>query len=65
LRRRDYLVGTPDDVAGRLIALHEATWFVQFAHWLRLPTMSHEAAMRSLELIARRVIPAVRAGVSR
>jgi alkanesulfonate monooxygenase SsuD/methylene tetrahydromethanopterin reductase-like flavin-dependent oxidoreductase (luciferase family) len=65
LTREDYLVGTPDDVAARLIALHEETRFVHFAHWLRLPTMSHEAAMRSLELIAGRVIPAVRAGVSR
>jgi len=61
----DYLVGTPEDVAARLIALHEATRFVHFAHWLRLPTLSHEAAMRSLDLIAGRVIPAVRAGVSR
>ncbi len=65
LHREDYLVGTPDDVAARLIALHEATRFVHFAHWLRLPTLSHDAAMRSLELIAGRVIPAVRAGVSR
>jgi alkanesulfonate monooxygenase SsuD/methylene tetrahydromethanopterin reductase-like flavin-dependent oxidoreductase (luciferase family) len=65
LRREDYLVGTPADVAERLIALHEATRFVHFAHWLRLPTMSHQAAMRSLELIAGRVVPAVRAGVCR
>jgi len=65
LRREDYLVGTPDDVAERLVALHDQTRFVQFAHWLRLPTMSHEAAMRSLELVAARVIPAVRAGVCR
>ncbi|TCO21316.1 alkanesulfonate monooxygenase SsuD/methylene tetrahydromethanopterin reductase-like flavin-dependent oxidoreductase (luciferase family) [Kribbella steppae] len=65
LNREDYLVGTPEDVAARLIAVHEATRFVHFAHWLRLPTLSHDAAMRSLELIAGRVIPAVRAGVSR
>ena len=65
LHREDYLVGTPDDVAARLIDLHAATRFVHFAHWLRLPTLSHEAAVRSLELIAHRVIPAVRAGVSR
>jgi alkanesulfonate monooxygenase SsuD/methylene tetrahydromethanopterin reductase-like flavin-dependent oxidoreductase (luciferase family) len=58
-------VGTPEDVADRLIALHEATRFVHFAHWLRLPTVPHDTAMRSLELIADRVIPAVRAGVSR
>ena len=64
-RRDDYPVGTPDDIAERLIALHEATRFVHFAHWLRLPTLSHQAAMRSLELIAGRVVPAVRAGVSR
>ncbi|TCC44625.1 LLM class flavin-dependent oxidoreductase [Kribbella capetownensis] len=62
LRREDYLIGTPEDVAERLIELHAATRFVQFAHWLRLPTMSHEAALRSLELVAARVIPAVRAG---
>jgi alkanesulfonate monooxygenase SsuD/methylene tetrahydromethanopterin reductase-like flavin-dependent oxidoreductase (luciferase family) len=61
LNREDYLVGTPDDVAARLIDLHAATRFVHFAHWLRLPTMSHEAAMRSLELIADRIVPAVRA----
>ncbi|MGW1339875.1 LLM class flavin-dependent oxidoreductase [Kribbella sp. NPDC002412] len=65
LRREDYLVGTPDDIATRLIALHEATRFAHFAHWLRLPTLPHKAAMRSLELVAGRVIPAVRAGVSR
>jgi alkanesulfonate monooxygenase SsuD/methylene tetrahydromethanopterin reductase-like flavin-dependent oxidoreductase (luciferase family) len=65
LQREDYLVGTPEDVAARLIALHEATRFVHFAHWLRLPTLSHDAALRSLELIAHRVIPAVRAGVGR
>jgi alkanesulfonate monooxygenase SsuD/methylene tetrahydromethanopterin reductase-like flavin-dependent oxidoreductase (luciferase family) len=65
LHREDYLVGTPSDVAGRLIALHEATRFVHFAHWLRLPTLSPEAAMRSLELIAHLVIPAVRAGAGR
>ncbi|WP_165547248.1 LLM class flavin-dependent oxidoreductase [Kribbella sindirgiensis] len=65
LHRDDYLVGTPEDVAARLIDLHAATQFVHFAHWLRLPTLSHEAAVRSLELVARRVIPAVRAGVSR
>jgi alkanesulfonate monooxygenase SsuD/methylene tetrahydromethanopterin reductase-like flavin-dependent oxidoreductase (luciferase family) len=63
--REDYLVGTPEDVAARMIALHDATRFVHFAHWLRLPTLSHDAALRSLELIASRVIPAVRAGVSR
>jgi alkanesulfonate monooxygenase SsuD/methylene tetrahydromethanopterin reductase-like flavin-dependent oxidoreductase (luciferase family) len=61
LHREDYLVGTPEDVAARLIDLHAATRFVHFAHWLRLPTMSHEAAMRSLQLIADRVVPAVRA----
>lgn len=62
LHRESYLVGTPEDVANRLIALQHATRFTQFAHWLRLPTMTHEAAVRSLELIAGRVIPAVRAG---
>jgi alkanesulfonate monooxygenase SsuD/methylene tetrahydromethanopterin reductase-like flavin-dependent oxidoreductase (luciferase family) len=61
LHRRDYLVGTPEDIATRLIALHKATRFVHFAHWLRLPMLSAQAARRSLELIAHQVIPAVRA----
>ncbi|MFB6724381.1 LLM class flavin-dependent oxidoreductase [Kribbella sp. NPDC056345] len=65
LRREDYLVGTPEEVARKLIALHAETQFVEFAHWMRLPTMSHAAAMRSLELIASRVVPAVQAGVGR
>ncbi|GAA1694253.1 hypothetical protein GCM10009745_44770 [Kribbella yunnanensis] len=65
LRREDYLVGTPEDVARKLIALHAEVRFVEFAHWMRLPTMSQAVAMRSLELIASRVVPAVRAGVGR
>ncbi|MET7283055.1 LLM class flavin-dependent oxidoreductase [Kribbella sp. NPDC005582] len=65
LRQDDYLVGTPDDVVQKLIALHAETRFVEFAHWMRLPGMAHEVAMRSLELVARYVVPGVRAGVGR
>ncbi|MET9274468.1 LLM class flavin-dependent oxidoreductase [Kribbella sp. NPDC003557] len=60
LHRKNYLVGTPEDVAARLLHLHAAIHFTQFAHWLRVPKMSHEAAVRSLKLFASRVAPAVR-----
>ncbi len=65
LRQEDYLVGTPEDVVRKLIALHAETRFIEFAHWMRLPGMTREVAMRSLELVARYVVPAVRAGVGR
>jgi alkanesulfonate monooxygenase SsuD/methylene tetrahydromethanopterin reductase-like flavin-dependent oxidoreductase (luciferase family) len=56
-RREDFLVGTPEEVADRLAALHAATGFDHFAHWARLPGVDHEAALGSLRLVAERVIP--------
>ena len=56
LRREDYLVGTPDEVAARLAELHEDLRFEHFAHWVRLPGLSHERAMASLELFANEVV---------
>jgi alkanesulfonate monooxygenase SsuD/methylene tetrahydromethanopterin reductase-like flavin-dependent oxidoreductase (luciferase family) len=60
LRREDYLVGTPEEVAAGLIELHRATGFDQYAAWARLPGLSHERALSSLRLLAERVIPRVR-----
>ena len=60
-RREDFLVGTPDEVADRLAALHAATRFDHFAHWARLPGLGHDEALASLRLVAERVIPRVRA----
>jgi probable F420-dependent oxidoreductase len=63
LDRADYLVGTPDDVAGRLVELHGATGFDHFAHWARLPGLTHERALETLLLVATRVVPAATAAI--
>jgi alkanesulfonate monooxygenase SsuD/methylene tetrahydromethanopterin reductase-like flavin-dependent oxidoreductase (luciferase family) len=59
LRREDYLVGTPEEVAARLAELRDRLRFVHFAHWARLPGMSHACALESLRLVAERVLPVV------
>lgn len=55
--REDYLVGTPDEVADRLRALADELRFEHFAHWARLPGLSHDRAMASLDLFAAEVLP--------
>jgi alkanesulfonate monooxygenase SsuD/methylene tetrahydromethanopterin reductase-like flavin-dependent oxidoreductase (luciferase family) len=64
LRREDYLVGTPADVADRLATLHRELRFVHFAHWARLPGLSHERTLESLRLFATEVVPRVRSAVA-
>lgn len=59
--RTDYLVGTIDEVAQRLTDLHRDVRFDHFAHWARLPGLSHTRATETLELIAAELIPAVTA----
>jgi alkanesulfonate monooxygenase SsuD/methylene tetrahydromethanopterin reductase-like flavin-dependent oxidoreductase (luciferase family) len=59
LTRQDYLVGTPDEVADRLVDIHRRTPYDHFAHWARLPGLPHQRAMETLRLVAERVIPAV------
>lgn len=60
-QRGDYLVGTPDEVAIRLTELHAALRFTHFAHWARLPGLSHERAVASLRLFATEVLGPVAA----
>jgi alkanesulfonate monooxygenase SsuD/methylene tetrahydromethanopterin reductase-like flavin-dependent oxidoreductase (luciferase family) len=55
--RANYLVGTPEDVAGTLAALHDDVRFDHFAYWARLPGLSHARAMESLHMVASRVLP--------
>lgn len=62
LRRADYLVGTPEEVAARLVELRDRLRFVHFAHWARLPGMSHACALESLRLVGERVLPVVVGG---
>ena len=57
--REAYLVGTPETVAARLGQLRDHLRFVHFAHWARLPGMSHAGALESLRLVAERVVPVV------
>jgi alkanesulfonate monooxygenase SsuD/methylene tetrahydromethanopterin reductase-like flavin-dependent oxidoreductase (luciferase family) len=60
LVREDYLVGSPDDVAERLIALWRDTGFAHFAYWARLPGLPHRRVLQSLELVADTVATALR-----
>jgi alkanesulfonate monooxygenase SsuD/methylene tetrahydromethanopterin reductase-like flavin-dependent oxidoreductase (luciferase family) len=55
------LVGAPDQVAERLVALHRRAPYDQFAFWGRLPGFTHEQALRSIRLFAGEVAPQVRA----
>jgi alkanesulfonate monooxygenase SsuD/methylene tetrahydromethanopterin reductase-like flavin-dependent oxidoreductase (luciferase family) len=59
LAPQDYLVGTPNEVAERLVEIHRLTPYDHFAHWARLPGLSHQRAMQTLRLVAERLIPAV------
>lgn len=61
----DHLVGTPEQIADRLTALHAEIRFDHFAHWMRLPGISHTRAMETLRLIASRLLPAVRERIAR
>jgi alkanesulfonate monooxygenase SsuD/methylene tetrahydromethanopterin reductase-like flavin-dependent oxidoreductase (luciferase family) len=56
LRRADYLVGTPAEVAERLAELAGELRFDHFAHWARLPGLTHERALESLRLVASEVL---------
>lgn len=59
IERSDYLVGPPGQVADRLADLHADIGFDHFAHWARLPGLSHTRAMESLHLVASALLPAV------
>jgi alkanesulfonate monooxygenase SsuD/methylene tetrahydromethanopterin reductase-like flavin-dependent oxidoreductase (luciferase family) len=60
LRPDDYFVGTPDEVARRLAELHRDFGFDQFAHWARLPGLSHDRSIETLRLITTELWPRVR-----
>jgi alkanesulfonate monooxygenase SsuD/methylene tetrahydromethanopterin reductase-like flavin-dependent oxidoreductase (luciferase family) len=60
MRREDLLVGAPNQVAERLIALHRQVPYDQFAFWGRLPGFTHEQALHAIRLFASEVIPGVR-----
>ncbi|HEY0807327.1 MAG TPA: hypothetical protein VGD84_19825, partial [Pseudonocardiaceae bacterium] len=54
------VVGGPDTVAARLRELHDELGFGQVIGLFALGDITHEETMRSMELFATQVIPAVR-----
>jgi alkanesulfonate monooxygenase SsuD/methylene tetrahydromethanopterin reductase-like flavin-dependent oxidoreductase (luciferase family) len=45
--RAEYLVGAPEDIAGRLVSLHRELRFSHFAYRARLPGLSTPASCRA------------------
>jgi alkanesulfonate monooxygenase SsuD/methylene tetrahydromethanopterin reductase-like flavin-dependent oxidoreductase (luciferase family) len=52
LDRDAYLVGTPTDIARRIVNLHRQIPFDHFAFWARLPGLTLEQAAQSQRLLA-------------
>jgi alkanesulfonate monooxygenase SsuD/methylene tetrahydromethanopterin reductase-like flavin-dependent oxidoreductase (luciferase family) len=65
LQAVDFLVGTPDEVAERLVLLHREVPYDHFAFWGRLPGFTHEQALRAMRLFASEVAPSVRRAIAR
>jgi alkanesulfonate monooxygenase SsuD/methylene tetrahydromethanopterin reductase-like flavin-dependent oxidoreductase (luciferase family) len=55
-----YLVGSPDEVAERLIRLHAEAPCDHYCFWGRLPGITHEQALANVRLFASEVMPKVR-----
>ena len=55
-----YLIGAPRDVLPRIRDLYRHVPFTHFAFWVLLPGMRLAAALKSLELTARHLLPALR-----
>jgi probable F420-dependent oxidoreductase len=55
-----YLVGSPDEVANRLIRLHQEAPYDHYCFWGRLPGITHEQALANARLFASEVMPKVR-----
>ena len=56
-----YFVGTPDDILAAITASRDRLGYEELVFWARPPGLPVEAATRSLELIARHVLPALAA----
>jgi len=59
------LVGSPQEVAEKVLAQHELFRHDRFLAQMSLGTLPHAHAMRSLELLGTEVVPLVRAGLER
>ncbi len=59
LSKDHYFVGTPDYIIEQILAAEARFGFEELIFWARPPGMPIDVATRSLELIAREVLPAV------
>jgi hypothetical protein len=60
-RMEDHFVGTPEDVAPRLVATWRRAPWHDVGFFFRPPGIPHERAMEQLELVQTRLLPAVAA----
>lgn len=60
-----YFVGTPDEIIESILAAEARFGFEELLFWARPPGMSIEVSTKSLELIAREVLPAVSSKTAR
>jgi len=57
--RERMLIGTPEAIAERLVALHASCPLDELVFWALLPGVPHEMAAAHLQRVAARVLPAV------
>lgn len=65
LPRERYAVGDPDEVAEKLVRLHEKAPYDHLCFWARLPGVSHEQALENMRLFASEVAPRVQDAVKK
>ena len=63
--RGHLLVGSPQEVAEKILAQHEMFGHDRFLAQMSVGTLPHENAMRSIELLGTEVVPLVREGLER
>ncbi len=55
----NHFVGTPEDVARRLVETHRRAPWHELGFFHRLPGVPHERGLEQLELVQRRLVPAI------
>jgi alkanesulfonate monooxygenase SsuD/methylene tetrahydromethanopterin reductase-like flavin-dependent oxidoreductase (luciferase family) len=55
----DYLIGTPTQVTDRLVAVLAEAPYDHLCFWARPPGVSHQAALKSMDLFATQIRPAL------
>jgi len=63
LNPENYFVGTPEQVAERLIRLYREAPYNHLCFWARLPGLSHEQAVGSMRRFSENVVPHVRSAL--